>query len=366
LAVSGEEEGLLGSHEYAKDAYNNGDNIVGVFNADMIGNAENEAGLNNMKIYSNTASQWLLDFAEDISDEYWDYLQLNVIPSGYSGGSDHASFWQYGFDALFYHEYQFSPHWHQPSDTIENMNITYCTKNTKFLIASLGEIAQVQISNYPPENLTLYGDTTGYEGEGLTFSFSADDPEGDDIYFLLDWGDGTNSGWYGPYATGETGEAINSWDTIGDYEVKVKARDTNNRVSDWSDPMTVTIVDNLPPDKPDMSAFPIGTTGNVFELTISADDFEGHDVLFYISWGDGNIEYWFGPYASGEDAIIEHTYTEGGKYNIVAMAKDEYEQSGQQSQISVFIIKDRAIINPIFQKILERFPILERLILFLI
>ena len=36
VAFTGEEQGLIGSHYYAQDAYNEGDNILGVLNLDMI------------------------------------------------------------------------------------------------------------------------------------------------------------------------------------------------------------------------------------------------------------------------------------------------------------------------------------------
>jgi len=47
VTFSGEEEGLLGSDDYAGRAQNNGDNIVGVINADMIG-------------YTVVALEWLM------------------------------------------------------------------------------------------------------------------------------------------------------------------------------------------------------------------------------------------------------------------------------------------------------------------
>ena len=220
-----------------------------------------------IKIYSNDASEWLLNFAEDISQEYSDYIGLDVYPAGYAWNSDHASFWEFGYDAIFYHEYNFNDYYHSPQDTIENMNMTYCTKSTKFMIATLGELAQAQITSYLPDKPTLDGQTNGVDGEELAFTFSSTDPEGEDIYYFLDWGDGTNSGWLGPYISGETGESENSWESIGTFEVKVKARDINNKASDWSDPLTVTIVENERPEKVTINGPNWGYGGKEYEFT---------------------------------------------------------------------------------------------------
>jgi hypothetical protein len=74
-----------------------------------------------------------------------------------------------------------------------------------------------------------------------TFSTQTTDPNNDQIYYLFDWGDETNSGWLGPFTTGEEIQATNTWDTQGDYEVRVVARDNNGARSDWSDPMPITV-----------------------------------------------------------------------------------------------------------------------------
>jgi len=79
-----------------------------------------------------------------------------------------------------------------------------------------------------------------------TYSSRTIDTDGDQIYYWFDLGDGINSGWIGPYASGETANIKHIWTVEGTYQIKVKAKDTFNAESDWSDPLTV-IVDNTPP-----------------------------------------------------------------------------------------------------------------------
>jgi len=142
VAFSGEEQGLIGSRHYAEDAYNNNESIVAVLNADMIGfTATGSDGIKG-KIFENTASEWIVDFTQDISVLYNDYIGIQLFPQGESGGSDHYYFWEYGYDAVFYHEYNFNDYYHSSNDTIAHMNITYSTRFSRLILATLATMAQ--------------------------------------------------------------------------------------------------------------------------------------------------------------------------------------------------------------------------------
>jgi len=56
-------------------------------------------------------------------------------------GSDHQSFLNYGYEGIFFLEYEFNPHYHSPQDTIENVNISYLAKVCKLAVATLAELA---------------------------------------------------------------------------------------------------------------------------------------------------------------------------------------------------------------------------------
>ncbi len=73
---------------------------------------------------------------------------------------------------------------------------------------------------------------------------STTDPNGDQIYYLFDWGDGSNSEWIGPFDSGEQCEASHVWETKGDYEIKVKARDVHGLESEWSDSLPISMPKN--------------------------------------------------------------------------------------------------------------------------
>ncbi|RLF30793.1 MAG: hypothetical protein DRJ99_01480 [Thermoplasmata archaeon] len=88
------------------------------------------------------------------------------------------------------------------------------------------------------------GPTSGKAGTSYTYSTSTTDPDEDQVYYWFDWGDRTNSGWLGPYNSGQTVGASHTWSEKGSYDIKVKAKDTNDAESDWSDPLPITMPKN--------------------------------------------------------------------------------------------------------------------------
>jgi len=86
------------------------------------------------------------------------------------------------------------------------------------------------------------GPTEGVEDKEYTFSTQTYDPEGEQIHYLFDWGDETNTSWIGPYNSGDTGIASHIWTEEGNFEVRAKAKDEYGRESDWSDPLNINIV----------------------------------------------------------------------------------------------------------------------------
>jgi len=92
-----------------------------------------------------------------------------------------------------------------------------------------------------PEKPALSGETTGKINQAYMYFAITTDPNNDDIFYWFDWGDETNSGWLGPYVSGNECSAIHTWNKQGDYEIKVRAKDANGIVSDWSDTLAVSM-----------------------------------------------------------------------------------------------------------------------------
>jgi hypothetical protein len=87
------------------------------------------------------------------------------------------------------------------------------------------------------------GPTTGTIGVSYSFTGTTTDPEGEDVSYKFDWGDGNYSAWVGPVASGTPQSASYTYDAPGTYTIKVKAKDVNGGESDWSDGHDIAIAD---------------------------------------------------------------------------------------------------------------------------
>jgi len=77
-----------------------------------------------------------------------------------------------------------------------------------------------------------------------TYTTSTTDPAGGQVYYLFDWGDGSDSGWLGPFASGAEAEGSYTWSEDGDYQVKVKAKNANDQESAWSESLAISVPRN--------------------------------------------------------------------------------------------------------------------------
>jgi len=87
--------------------------------------------------------------------------------------------------------------------------------------------------NQPPRIPIIAGPTTGNARQSYDYSFLSTDPEGDGIFYYIDWGDSSNSGWTGPFQSGEQINLSHTWTTRGTYIIKAKAKDGYGVESSW-------------------------------------------------------------------------------------------------------------------------------------
>lgn len=99
------------------------------------------------------------------------------------------------------------------------------------------------------------GTVDGNIDETYTYSSETEDFDLDDVFYIFDWGDGTTSGWLGPYGSGQKCTSQHSWSQKGDYQIKVKARDRLYAESPWSDPLPVNMPRNRAINRPFFSFF---------------------------------------------------------------------------------------------------------------
>jgi hypothetical protein len=197
-----------------------------------------------------------------------------------------------------------------------------------------------------PDKPAIDGSTFGKPDTDYTFTFTSSDPENEDVYYYIDWGDGTVEDWVGPYNSGESVEISHSWDEIGDYDIKARAKDINGARSVWSDPYNMHI--GLPELKID------AINGGLFKVNTvikNQGDAEATNVQWSVNLdggiillgktSTGDIEYM----APGEEIEI-NSKTIIGFGKTVFIVEAEVDESSDERDQSGFVILFIINVNP--------------------
>jgi len=84
-----------------------------------------------------------------------------------------------------------------------------------------------------PSAPEIKGPITGSPRVLYDFKFTVLSPVGKDLYYWIEWGDGTNSGWLGPFESGVKITESHEWNTRGVFSIQAKVKDTDGLVSGW-------------------------------------------------------------------------------------------------------------------------------------
>ena len=202
-------------------------------------------------------------------------------------------------------------------------------KDSKGAVSDWSEASTIYISAPPAKLLTPSGPDSGFKRTTYTFSTSAIDPdEGDQINFTFDWGDGSISE-TGFVNSGSTISESHRWSSSGTYQIQVMATDTCNVSSEWSDPMSITIV-NRPPFKPILSGPINGYIKAAYLYSTQTIDPDEDDLRYNFYWGDGLV-FPTGLVPSGTTVNCYHVWDNIGKYTVRTEAIDE---EGASSELS--------------------------------
>jgi PKD repeat protein len=177
IFYTGEEQGLLGSYEYSDLVFGAGDNIVAVYNMDMLG--YDGVGDPYLRLHTRTSSSGGYDGDLAIANTFVDVVTDYGLSAGLSpivdsdgmGQSDHVPFWNNGYSAILSiedHDNDITPYYHTSSDTRATLNMPYFTD---FVKASVGTTAHLAIV----DDGTLIAGFTGSPTSGpapLTVNFT--------------------------------------------------------------------------------------------------------------------------------------------------------------------------------------------------
>jgi len=169
------------------------------------------------------------------------------------GGSQYQRFWYYENGAIIHNVLLES--------AVLNLsaNVIYDITNEAGLRSALGISSQPNLKplsiiptgnpystpNTPPETPEIDGPTSGSAGTAYTYTFNSVDPDVDDVYYYILWGDGHVENWNGPHSSGEDFDINHTFTIKGTFTIEAKAKDTNGYESGWGT-LNVTIPRNRP------------------------------------------------------------------------------------------------------------------------
>ncbi len=217
----------------------------------------------------------------------------------------------------------------------------------------------IRIGNQIPSPPIIEGPNYGEPEIPYDFTFNSNDYEGDNVWYWIDWGDGTVEEWLGGsegFPSGQETEVTHIWDEKGYYEIKAKAKDEFDRESDIS--KLSMRIGNEAPDAPSISGKILGDLDVEYEYTFASTDLDGDNIYYWINWGDGTHIDHFGPYASGTEVKLKHSWQKRGASTIKAQAEDELGEFGEEGQLTVTMPKSKEIYFnfDLLEWILELFP----------
>ena len=97
------------------------------------------------------------------------------------------------------------------------------------------EEVKIWIANKPPDKPKIKGPIIIEPGVPQEFTFSAKEPDGDQVYILVMWGDSGSGNWEGPLNSGDPLKLSHTWDEPQTkYVIHAKAKDNLGYESDWA------------------------------------------------------------------------------------------------------------------------------------
>jgi hypothetical protein len=122
LAIASEELGGFGSYHFAEEAFNGGLDI-------------------------RTNDTWQVEVNVDSASIPYGELMVAIgvvqtdlapfLTTPISPISDHYSFFLFGYNSILIHEDDFSPHWHECTDTVDNLHIPYFTEVAEMVVQTV-------------------------------------------------------------------------------------------------------------------------------------------------------------------------------------------------------------------------------------
>jgi hypothetical protein len=176
----------------------------------------------------------------------------------------------------------------------------------------------------------LLAPTLAQRGDSIRVRVSSYDADADSVYFFVQWGDGTESGWVGPVASADDCEIYHVYVDTGFFSVLAKAKD-EARETGWSDTSTIHVGEFGPfvPHRPSgPGQVSVGDSAN---YVTAAGHPLGRKVSLQYYWGD-TLSDWSGFIAPDQFYYLRHAFAHAGTTLVRARARDELEHVSDWSR----------------------------------
>jgi len=130
-------------------------------------------------------------------------------------------------------------------------NVTLTIEDNDGYQNSISKNVEVE-ANYPPEAPLINGQLNGKIGNQYIYTFISEDPNGDDVYYEINWGDGNITKWDGPHESNIIMEKEHTWYEQGSYIIMARAKDVYDASGEWG-----TLEVTMPKNKPFIHNFPL-------------------------------------------------------------------------------------------------------------
>ncbi len=195
----------------------------------------------NVSATDTTFAKIITELVADAGGPYYGYANTDIWFNGSAVGGEPPYYFSWDLDNGSEFDDAFGNVAHYSWDVPGVYNISLKVRDIYWQYSINTTQVTVRMNNPPNTPDRPSGPANGKTGAEYSYTISTTDPEGDQVYYLWDWGDGSISVWDGPYTSGMTCEAKHTWTVKNTYNIKVKAKDTLGAESPWSDPLSITM-----------------------------------------------------------------------------------------------------------------------------
>ncbi|MCK5459289.1 MAG: hypothetical protein KAI20_05310, partial [Thermoplasmatales archaeon] len=181
----------------------------------------NSDGTLETKVQSTATCDVTAYSNDSYNDGLWHYIE-----SIYHGNSSYPTIEMYVDDELV----GIKTDWLCPMDSNQFKRAKIGMTSYDDIECFNGVIDEVKVykkpeGNQPPNAPNISGPTSGTVGEEYDYTFVTTDPDGENVFYWIDWGDNYNTSWIGPYNSDEEVIVSHIWSENGIYEIRAKAKD---------------------------------------------------------------------------------------------------------------------------------------------